>query len=216
MYGLPQAGRLANDLLVKRLTPHGYHPVQHTHVLWRHTTRPVAFTLVVNNVGVKYVGKDNVDHLLNSLKENYEVTGDWEGKLYCGISLKLDYSNGTVDLSMPYYIESTLHKFQHSKPHRPQHAPYPARTPQYGSKVQLTPEVVDSPTIDPKRKQRIQHVVGALHYYAQAVDPTIMTVISSLASQQSMATEETEAKITHLLDCCATHPTSPSTTRSAK
>jgi hypothetical protein len=24
MYGMPQAGRLANDLLVKRLKPHGY------------------------------------------------------------------------------------------------------------------------------------------------------------------------------------------------
>jgi hypothetical protein len=33
MYGLPQSGRLANNLLVKRLTPHGYHPVKHTHGL---------------------------------------------------------------------------------------------------------------------------------------------------------------------------------------
>jgi hypothetical protein len=30
MYGLPQADRLANDLLVKRLKPHGYYPVEHT------------------------------------------------------------------------------------------------------------------------------------------------------------------------------------------
>jgi hypothetical protein len=34
MYGLPQAGRLANYLLVKRLAPHGYHPVEHTRGLW--------------------------------------------------------------------------------------------------------------------------------------------------------------------------------------
>jgi hypothetical protein len=137
------------------------------------------------------VGKDNMDHLLNALNENYEVTEDWEGKFYCSILLKWDYSNGTVFLSMPGYIENTLHKFQHNKPDQPQHAPYPARTPQYGSTVQITPEVANSPTLDPKRKQRIQQVVGALLYDARSVDPAIMTAISSLASQQSTATEET-------------------------
>jgi hypothetical protein len=152
MYGLPQAGRLANNLLVKRRAPHGYHPVEHTHGMWSHTTRPVTFTIVFDDFGVKYVGKDNVDYLLNALKENYEVTEDWEGKLYCGISLKWDYSNGTIDFSMLGYIEKKLHKFQHNKPDRPQHAPYPTHTLQYGSKVQLTPEVVDSLTLDPKRK----------------------------------------------------------------
>jgi hypothetical protein len=48
--------------------------------------------------------------------------------------------------------------------------------------------------------------VGALLYYARAVNPTIMTAISSLASQHSTATEETESKLTQLLDYCVTHP----------
>ena len=34
MYGLPQAGILANKLLRKRLEPHGYFEVQHTPGLW--------------------------------------------------------------------------------------------------------------------------------------------------------------------------------------
>jgi hypothetical protein len=80
---------------------------------------------------------------LNTLKQHYEVTEDWEGKLYCGILLKWDYENRTVDLSMPGYIENALHKFQQKLPNKPQHAPYPARKPQYGSKVQLTPDFVD-------------------------------------------------------------------------
>jgi hypothetical protein len=41
MYGLPQAGRLANNLLVTRLAPHGYRPCTHTHGLWQHDTKPV-------------------------------------------------------------------------------------------------------------------------------------------------------------------------------
>jgi hypothetical protein len=90
MYGLPQASRPANNLLVKRLAPHGYRPCEHTHGLWRHDTKPVTFTLMVDDCGIKYVGKENADHLLNALKENYEVTEDWVGKSYCGISLRWD------------------------------------------------------------------------------------------------------------------------------
>ena len=49
IYGLPQAGILANKLLKKRLKPHGYYEVPHTPGLWRHISRPIQFTLVVDN-----------------------------------------------------------------------------------------------------------------------------------------------------------------------
>jgi hypothetical protein len=206
MYGLPQVGRLVNNLLVKRLTPHGCRPCEHTHGSWQHDTQPVTFTIIVDDFGIKYAGKENADHLQNALKEHYEVTKDWTGKLNCGISLDWDYENNTVDLSMPGYIANALHKFKHKQPERPQHAPYPARTPQHGSKIQLTLKVLNSPTLTPKGKKRIQQVVGALLYYGCAIDGTIMTAISSLASQQAAATEYTEAKLIQLLNYCATHP----------
>jgi hypothetical protein len=120
--------------------------------------------------------------------------------------LDWDYKKKTVDLSMPGYIVNALHKIQHKTPDRPQHAPYPARTPHYGSKVQLTPEILDSPVITPQGKKRIQQVVGALLYYDRAIDSTITRAISSLASQQATATEDTEATLIHLLKYCATHP----------
>jgi hypothetical protein len=206
MYGLPQSGRLANNLLVTRLAPHGYRPCTHTHGLWRHDTKHITFTLVVDDFGIKYLGKENADHLLNALKEHYEVTKDWAGKLYCGISLDWNYDNRTVDLSMPGYIANALHKFQHKQPDRPQHAPYPARTPQYGATIQLTPAVLDSPSLTPQGRKRIQQVVGALLYHGRAIDGTIMTAISSLASQQATAMEDIEAKLTQLLNYCSTHP----------
>jgi hypothetical protein len=76
MYGLPQAGRLVTKLLVKNMAPHGYHPVYHTHGLWKHTTRPVMFILVVDDFRIKYVGKEHADHLRDALKHYYEVTDD--------------------------------------------------------------------------------------------------------------------------------------------
>jgi hypothetical protein len=41
MYGLPQAGILANELLQRNLVKDGYHPTTHTHGLWTQDTRPI-------------------------------------------------------------------------------------------------------------------------------------------------------------------------------
>jgi hypothetical protein len=70
MYGLPQAGILANKLLAKQLTLHGYAPTIHTPGLWTHKTRSIMFSLVVDKFGVKYVGKQYVNHLFSALKEH--------------------------------------------------------------------------------------------------------------------------------------------------
>jgi hypothetical protein len=53
IYGLPQAGILANLLLAKRLAPHGYRHTKSTPRLWAHDTLPVTFYLVVDDFGVK-------------------------------------------------------------------------------------------------------------------------------------------------------------------
>jgi hypothetical protein len=86
MYGLPQAGHLAYDQLVAHLAPHGYRPVPRTPGLWKHDTIPVTFCLVVDDFGVKYIGKQHADHLLNAIRTKYQLTCDWKSALYCGIT----------------------------------------------------------------------------------------------------------------------------------
>jgi hypothetical protein len=88
MYGLPQAGKLANNRLLLQLAKCGYHPTRHTDGLWRHVTRPITFCLTVDNFGVKTMGNQHTQHLLNSLSHLYTVTTDWLGSLYCGLTLK--------------------------------------------------------------------------------------------------------------------------------
>jgi hypothetical protein len=88
LYGLRQAGLLAIQLLQTRLAPFRYYPARHTHGLWLHKTRPIAFSLIVDNFAVKYVGKQHADHLRNALLQSYELTADCEAKLYSGMSLK--------------------------------------------------------------------------------------------------------------------------------
>jgi hypothetical protein len=62
MYGFPQAGILANELLQRNLAKDGYRPTQHTHGLWKHDTCPISFSLVVDDFGVKYVGREHTEH----------------------------------------------------------------------------------------------------------------------------------------------------------
>ncbi len=94
MYGLPQAGLLANELLEKHLNKHGYRQSKLVPVICKHDTRPIQFTLVVDDFGVKYVGEEHAQHLKNTLEEHYKLTCDWTGKAerYIGITLDWDYN----------------------------------------------------------------------------------------------------------------------------
>ena len=68
----------------------------HTPGLWKHVSRPIAFTLVVDDFAVKYVNKHNADHLVAALKVKYKISKDWTGSLYFGIDLRSDYTNRTL------------------------------------------------------------------------------------------------------------------------
>ena len=57
MYGLPQAGLLAQEQLIVNLKEHGYYQSKLVPGLWHHQTRPITFTLVVDDFGVKYTNK---------------------------------------------------------------------------------------------------------------------------------------------------------------
>ena len=102
--GLPQAGSLANKLLKERLEQNGYCEVPHTIGLWKHKTRLVQFSLVVDDVGVKYIERENSEHISQSLQQHYKLAVDEKGALYCGIKLDWDYKKRMLDISMPGYV----------------------------------------------------------------------------------------------------------------
>jgi hypothetical protein len=53
MYGLLQAGIITQDLLTTRLHHAGYRQSKVTPGYWHHEWRPISFTLVVDDFGVK-------------------------------------------------------------------------------------------------------------------------------------------------------------------
>ena len=207
MYGLPQAGILAEQQLIRFLGSYGYSPVPHTPGLWRHQWRPITFCLVVDDFGVKYIGKEHANHLIQCLRNHYkEIDIDWTGKRFCGIQLNWDYTTRTCDLSMPGYVQQALHKFQHPPPSKPQDSPYPATVKQYGVKVQLTDPINTSARLPVHKIKRLQQIIGTFLFYSRAVNPTLLTALSELSSAQATATDATKCACQQFLDYCASHP----------
>ena len=105
MPGLKQAGRITNDRLKIHLSKFGYSPVAQTPSIWKHSTKYICFSLVIDNFGVKHVGKDTAEHLIQALKKLYTISIDWTGSLYCGLTINWDYDKRICDISMPTYIQ---------------------------------------------------------------------------------------------------------------
>ncbi|KAL7460034.1 hypothetical protein ACHAXS_000500 [Conticribra weissflogii] len=192
IYGLPQAGILANKLLKKILKPHGYYEVPNTTGLFNHITQSIQFTLVVDDFGVKYVGKHHAQHLANILKENYSsISEDWDGALYCGVSR---------------YIEKVLQKFKHERPTKPQNSPFPAAPRKYGKAAQEPLPSDNSPQLSPNGILKIQRIVGSILNYARAVNITVLTALNHIGAEQATASENMQRTVTQLLEYLATHP----------
>ena len=100
MYGLPQADVLTNQQLVTRLKPYRYYETN-IRSLFRHLIQYTSFTFVVNNFGSCTTSCTNLDHLHNALNSICTTNIDRTGALYLGISLKRDYEQRQVDVSMP-------------------------------------------------------------------------------------------------------------------
>ena len=73
---LPQAGILAQELLEKRLNAHGYSRCTAVPGLWTHITRPISFTLVVDDFGIKYDGEEHAQSIMR-----YPLTGRGQNSL---------------------------------------------------------------------------------------------------------------------------------------
>ena len=152
------------------------------------------------------MGNATLRHLIDALRQQYRITIDWKGEHYLGLTLKWNYAQGYVDISMPDYVKHALHEFQHPAPKRPEHSPSKWTAPIYGAKIQYAPPLDDGQILSPKEITQVQKVVGKLLYYALAVDNTILVILGDLASAQTKSTQTTVKAITHLLNYMATHP----------
>jgi hypothetical protein len=191
-YGLPQSGILANNLLCSRLVTKRFYEFVSTPGLWHHKWRPIQFSLIVDDFGVEYVGIKHFNFLLNILKKYHGVQFNMAGNKLAGITIKWDYPGKCCQISMPGYIDNLFIKFKHPRPSKPRLSPYTCLPISYGAKTQFAPSDDASELLDDACKQRIQEIVGALLYYARAVDNKLLVALSAIAVRQATATLATE------------------------
>ena len=199
MYGLLQAGLLANKPLKQQLNKDGYRQSKLVPGLWKHNLQSIQFTLVVDDFGVKYVGKEHANHLKKVLEEHYKLTCNWTGTRYIGITLDWDYTKHHVHLSMPGYVSKALKQFQHIAA-KCEYAPYPSVLIQYGAKKQYTTQPSTTPVLDSQAKKFIQQVCGKFLFLGCAVNSTLLCLISALASQSAKPTKDTMQQTLQLLN----------------
>ena len=141
------AGLLANELLEKYLNQHGYFQSKYVSVLWTHKWRPIQFSLVVDDFGVKYVDREHALHLQSDLKKHYKITTDWTGTCYIGLTLQ-EKTVALVYASL--YVKKALKQFRHESPNKPQHSPFPAAPIKYGVKKKYTQTESTAPQLNTK------------------------------------------------------------------
>ncbi len=216
MYGLPQAGIIAQELLAQRLAKYGYNQSKIVPGLWTHNTKPVCFTLCVDDFAIKFTNIADATHLIEALKKDYTITIDWDATKYIGLTIKGDYDGGKVHMHMPGYIEKTLKRFNHEKPSKKQNSPYPHKLVRYGAKIQYADDHNESPPLGEDEKKYIQALTGTLLYYGRAVDSTILPALIALALEQNKPTQNTMATTNQLLDYCASQDEAVITYKASK
>ena len=206
VYGLPQSNLISQRCVTKLLRENDYLECDNSPGLYTHTSRPIAFTLVVDDFGVKLVSKADAQHLIDVLQQQYTIKVNWAGDKYLGYTIRHDANWDEIILSMPGVIPCALKRFC---PHGvPKYAASPAVyiPPVYGQKGQQQAHEDSTPKLSDKDKQFCQEVNGVFLYLALALDSTFLTACSNIATQTASPTESTLEAVHRLLGYAALYP----------
>ena len=125
---------------------------------------------MVDDFGIKSTSDSATSHLLQALRDKYQITVDPSGTKFLGFVLDWYYSARKVYLSMPKYVQHALHGFQHYLPTRLQHAPHRHNKPVYVQRIHFADSQDDSKEVflSASAKTLIQRIIGIFLYYGIA------------------------------------------------
>jgi hypothetical protein len=204
LYGLPHAGLISATGLNELLEANGYKQSM-TPCLYVHEESGVAFALATDDFLVKFKKKEDAEHLITTLEKKYDVKVDWQATKFLGMTIVHDRVARTITLSMPGYVEAALKRFNVVASSKPTISPAKYDPPNYG-KPDLSIAIDSSPPLAATGKLFIQEVVGTFLFYGRAVDNTMLTPLSKIATRQSTPTQDLMDITQHFLQYAATHP----------
>ena len=203
MYVLPQAGILAQQLLENRLNDQGY--FQNTLVpgLWKHNWRPVQCTLVVNKFRRQICWQRTRTTPSQRNQWALRHQGSLGRRQIHWYQARLGFCQTKIHVSMPGYIVKALLHLHHPQPKTPRLAA-PTHECDLRHQATIRGSTQQNTFFNKDRKLFIQQTSRNLLNFGRTVDPTILTVLSTIAAQQLNLTMDTMRKAKQLLDYVVT------------
>ena len=205
IYGLPQSGILAQRDLLKTLEAAGYY-MTGTNCLFRHRTRDIMFTLIVDDFGVMYTREQDAQHLMDTLTAVYEIKMDWSGSRFLGITLDWDYDVRSLTTSMPDFVLKALQRYAFDFSQPKSHSPGGWKKPNYGAAQQLV-EVDDSPRLSTEDGLLLMSIIGTFLWYCRVLDYTGLVALGQLGQEVAHPTAHSLERAQDVLRYFATYPT---------
>ena len=216
MYGLPQAGILAQKQLLTRLAVAGYIQDELVPCVINHKNNGITFTLVVDDFGIKFTNSEGAEHLISTLEQHYEIKVNRTGSKYLGMKIAIDYDKRICSMSIPGYIAKVIIQFRplldaamskyKLKSTTQAASPSIYSPPTFGNKGPQFSIIDTSDTLDAPTVTLIQGIIGAILFYALAVEPTVITAVCDLASEQARPTAQLLTKVDRLLSYVTSYP----------
>jgi hypothetical protein len=209
LYGLPQAGRLAQAKLRRHLADEGYVESKVTPCHWTHPTDDIEFDVITDDFGISTAGPEPAERLFTALRKHYPITTDMSGTEFIGLNILFNYEPGKrrCEISMPNYVSDALLRFKVAVPLAVLTAEPPGPPIRYGSRETQHAHIDESPRLDAAGLLLLQEINGVILYYARAVDAMVLTASSRLGTEVKAPTENSLRKAFHLLAHMATFPT---------
>ena len=85
-------------------------------------------------------------------------------------------------MAMLGYVKKALKEFHHVQPSKHKDSPYKCTPKKYGAKAQVMDEPEEFKELDATGKKFIQRVTGKFLYLGRAIDGTLLTPLSAIAS----------------------------------
>eukprot|EP00957_Ditylum_brightwellii_P122146 9315143-Ditylum_brightwellii.AAC.1 len=118
--------------------------------------------------GYVYCETKNAEHLISTLKQYYDISIDWDGRKYCGLTFKWAYDGRYVDVSVLLYVLWALTKYQQPPPEHHVYMSHKWNRPAYGAKTQYAPKPDMSQWLNVDGQRHVQSEVGTFLFYGRA------------------------------------------------
>ena len=207
LYGMPQAGLLAQQELNKLLAANDYIASPTTAGLYTHRTRKIQFVVWVDDFLIKFKRGDrkDINHLLDVLSTKYKYKVDWSGRTYLGMTILHQHRQRKLTISMPGFVDRLLRDLNIVKGAHDPRSPMAYVSPTYATGPQLEHED-NTPLLDPAGVTFIQRVVGKCLFFGRIISPLIECATNKIGSVQSRPTQAVLKAALRLCQYLAHHP----------